>query len=156
MKKFLLLPTLSLAVILVLSISACGDGSHDSHDGHSDEDVTEMSDDRLAAINIHDDTKRLGKEFHVKLANQFAITELTDSSFIHLADLDAQYVQWSKTLVKIPGTACDHAEGEEHIHDHAAEARLEKLSDAELLELQEAIQDELMNLMNTLDEIIAK
>ncbi|PCJ82712.1 MAG: hypothetical protein COA49_01225 [Bacteroidetes bacterium] len=139
----------------MLSLVSCDDHSHDSHEGQSDKAISEMSDDRLMSIETHEDTKRLGKEFHVKLANQFAKTELTDSSFPLLAELDANYVVWSKTLVKIPGTVCDHEEGEEHIHDHAAEARLEKLSDEELLELQKAIQEELMGLMSRLDEIIS-
>jgi len=155
MKKTYLILTISFALMTMLSLVSCDDHSHDSHEGHSDEAISEMSDDRLKSIKIHEDTKRLGKEFHVKLANQFAQTELTDSSFYLLADLDANYVVWSKTLVKIPGTVCDHEEGEEHIHDHAAEARLEKLSDEELLELQRAIQEELMGLMSRLDEIIS-
>ena len=98
----------------------------------------------------------MAKEFHVKLTNQFAVTEITDSSFIKLADLDARYVVWSKTLVKLPGTACDHEEGEHHHHDHAAEAQLENLSDEELLELQEAIQAELMILINDLDALLSR
>ena len=71
------------------------------------------------------------------------------------AELDARYVVWSKTLVKLPGTACNHEEGEHHHHDHAAEAKLEELSDEELLELQEAIQAELMMIINDFDVLVS-
>ena len=43
-----------------------------------------------------------------------------------------------------------------HHHDHAAEAQLENLSDEELLELQEAIQAELMILINDLDALLSR
>ena len=39
---------------------------------------------------------------------------------------------------------------------HAAEAQLENLSDEELLELQEAIQAELMLLINDLDVLLSR
>ena len=121
-----------------------------------DEELSsELSDARVSAITMHDDSGRLAKAFHVKLANQFAITDLTDTSFMKLVALDARYVIWSKTLVKIPGTACNHEDGEHHNHDHVAEAKLEKLSDEELLELQEAIQAELMELINDLDILVS-
>ena len=84
-----------------------------------------------------------GKEFHKKLANQFANTPQSDSTFMYLVELDARYVIWKKSLVKLPGTECNHAPGEEHVHDHAAESALEKLSDEELLDLQKAIRSEL-------------
>ena len=58
--------------------------------------------------------------------------------------------------MKLPGTACNHEEGEHHHHDHAAEAQLENLSDEELLELQEAIQAELMLLINDLDVLLSR
>jgi len=137
--------TLSISILCFFLLSSC-----------SEEHTSEPSEARVNAISMHDGSGRLAKEFHVRLANQFAVTETTDSSFIKLVDLDARYVVWSKTLVKLPGTACNHEEGEHHHHDHAAEAQLENLSDEELLELQEAIQAELMILINDLDVLLSR
>ena len=134
----------SILLLFLVSLSSCGE-----------EHSNELSDARFSAIAMHDDSGRLAKEFHVKLATQFSITEPTDSLFLKLVALDARYVFWSKTLIKIPGTACNHEEGEHHHHDHAAEAKLEELSDEELLELQEAIQAELMELINDLDILVS-
>ena len=161
MKSSITTLTLSISVLCFVLLSSCSEESASEHSDehaseHSDEHASEPSDARVTAIAIHDDSGRLAKEFHVKLANQFAVTENTDSSFIKLAELDARYVVWSKTLVKLPGTACNHEEGEHHHHDHAAEAQLENLSDEELLELQEAIQAELMLLINDLDVLLSR
>jgi len=145
MKAFISTLTLSISILCFFLLSSC-----------NEEHPSEPSDARVNAIAMHDGSGRLAKEFHVRLANQFAVTEITDSSFIKLVDLDARYVVWSKTLVKLPGTACNHEEGEHHHHDHAAEAQLENLSDEELLELQEAIQAELMILINDLDVLLSR
>ena len=145
MKSSITTLTLSISVLCFVLLSSC-----------SEEHSNEPSEARVNAIALHDDSGRLAKEFHVKLANQFAVTEITDSSFMKLAELDARYVIWRKTLVKLPGTACNHEEGEHHHHDHAAEAQLENLSDEELLELQEAIQAELMLLINDLDLLLPR
>ena len=145
MKSSITTLTLSISVLCLVILSSC-----------SEEKSSEPSDARLNAIAMHDDSGRLAKSFHVRLANQFAVTESTDNSFLNLVELDARYVTWSKTLVKIPGTACNHEEGEHHHHDHAAEAQLENLSDEELLELQEAIHLELMILINDLDVLLSR
>ena len=137
----------SISLLFLVSLTSCGE-----------EPSSELSDARVSAISMHDDSGRLAKEFKAKLASQFqvATTEPTDSSFVkQLVALDTSYKIWSKTLVKIPGTACNHEEGEHHHHDHAAEAKLEELSDEELLELQEAIQVELMELINDLDILVS-
>lgn len=139
-----LLNTIFIA-ILALSLGSCSSGH--SHD---------VSSEKAEAISIHDQCKVDSKEFHKKLANQFAHTPQTDSSFILLVDLDRRYVKWKKTLVKLPGTECNHAPGEEHVHDHAAEAALEKLSDAELLELQKAIREELDKLICDFNSVIGE
>jgi hypothetical protein len=57
-------------------------------------------------------------------------------------------------MVKLPGMACNHEEGEHHVHDHAAEDKLAQLSAEDLLTLQEAIQDELKSLILDLDSLI--
>ena len=145
MKAFITTLTLSISILSFLLLGSCGE-----------EHASEPSVARVSAIAIHDDSGRLAKEFHVRLANEFAVTEITDSSFIKLVDLDARYVVWSKTLVKLPGTACNHEEGEHHHHDHVAEAQLENLSDEALLELQEAILAELMIIINDLDVLVSQ
>jgi hypothetical protein len=145
MKSFITTFTLSISILGFLLLGACGE-----------EQSSEPSVARVSAIAIHEDSGRLAKEFHVRLASQFANTENTDTLFNKLVELDARYVVWSKTLVKLPGTACNHEEGEHHHHDHAAEAQLEKLSDEALLELQEAIQAELMMIINDFDVLVSR
>jgi len=123
---------LILVAIISLVFSSCS--SEHSHD---------VSSEKSEAISIHDQCKMDAKEFHKKLANQFANTPQSDSTFMYLVELDARYVIWKKSLVKLPGTECNHTSGEDHVHDHAAESALEKLSDEELLDLQKAIRSEL-------------
>jgi len=106
------------------------------------------------AISVHEESGRLAKEFHVRLAREFVNTPTTDSSFIKLVSLDSRYVTWSKSMVKLPGTECNHEEGELHIHDHAAEEKLAELSDEDLLKLQNAIQEELKLLISDFDILI--
>ena len=132
-----------ISAAIALTFSACS--SDHSH---------EVSSEKSEAITIHDQCKVDSKEFHKKLANQFSNTPKTDSSFIYLVELDARYVVWKKSLVKLPGTQCNHAEGEEHVHDHEAESALEKLTDDELLELQKAIREELDKIICDLNTLL--
>ena len=135
-----------IAMAIALTYSACSSGH--SHDAKSNE--------KLEAISIHEQCKVDSKEFHRKLANQFAHTDKSDSTFMHLVELDARYVIWKKSLVKLPGTECNHAPGEEHVHDHTAESALEKLSDSELLELQKAIKTELDKIICDLNALLGE
>ena len=138
--------TLSILVaIIALVFSSCS--SDHSHD---------VSSEKSEAISIHDQCKMDAKEFHKKLANEFANTSQSDSTFMHLVELDARYVIWKKSLVKLPGTECNHAPGEEHVHDHAAESALEKLSDEELLDLQKAIRSELDKIICDLNTLLGE
>ena len=102
-----LLNTIFIA-ILALSLGSCSSGH--SHD---------VSSEKAEAISIHDQCKVDSKQFHKKLANQFAHTPQTDSSFIRLVDLDRRYVKWKKTLVKLPGTECNHAQGRARSRSHS-------------------------------------
>ena len=138
--------TLSIiAAVFALAFSSCSnDHSH------------EVSSEKAEAIAIHEQCKKDSKEFRKNLVNQFAHTSQSDSSFIYLAELDARYVIWKKSLVKLPGTECNHAEGEEHVHDHEAEALLAKLSDAELLETQKAIRKELEKMICDLNTLLGE
>ena len=63
----------SISLLFLVLLTSCGE-----------EHSSELSDARVSAIAMHDDSGRLAKEFHVKLANQFSITELTDSLFMKL------------------------------------------------------------------------
>lgn len=134
-----------ISAIIVLIFSACSnDHSHD------------VSDEKSEAVAIHEQCKIDSKEFRKNLAHQFAHTSQTDSTFTYLAELDARYVIWKKSLVKLPGMECNHADGEEHVHDHEAEALLEKLSDAELLETQKAIRKELRKMICDLNTLLGE
>ena len=146
------LHTLSIfSTALLLSITACT---------HTHED----SEDKKQAIEIHENLKLESKKFNNMLADEFLIRMLqvgyytdslahdslehyTDSLLIELEVIDGKFKEWKKKLVKLPGTKCNHAEGEEHVHDHVAESRLAELSDAELLDLQKLIQQELADLI---------
>jgi hypothetical protein len=130
--------------------SSCGDSSESKNNN----DALGENNAKSMAISVHEESGRLAKEFHVRLATEFVNTPTTDSSFIKLASLDARYVTWSKTMVKLPGTECNHEEGELHIHDHAAEEKLAELSDEDLLKLQNAIQEELKLLISDFDILI--
>jgi hypothetical protein len=144
-------PTSVLTVFLVIfSFSSCGDSSHSDHN----HDAQAESNAKSMAISVHEESGKLAKEFHMRLATEFVNTSSTDSSFIKLVSLDSRYVTWSKTMVKLPGTECNHEEGELHIHDHAAEEKLADLSGDDLLKLQNAIQDELRGMISDLDILI--
>jgi hypothetical protein len=136
--------------LAIFSFSSCGDSSKSENNN----DALGESNAKSMAISVHDESGRLAKEFHVRLATEFVNTPTTDSSFIKLVSLDSRYVTWSKTMVKLPGTECNHEEGELHIHDHAAEEKLAELSDDDLLKLQNAIQEELKALISELDILI--
>ena len=130
--------------------SSCGDSS----ESKTNNDALGENNAKSMAISVHEESGRLAKEFHVRLAREFVNTPTTDSSFIKLVSLDSRYVTWSKTMVKLPGTECNHEEGELHIHDHAAEEKLAELSDEDLLKLQNAIQEELKLLISDFDILI--
>jgi len=138
------------AFLVIFSFSSCGDSSHSDHN----HDTLSESNAKSLAISVHEESGKLAKEFHMRLATEFQNTPPTDSSFIKLISLDSRYVTWSKTMVKLPGTECNHEEGELHIHDHAAEEKLAELSSDDLLKLQNAIQEELKVLVSDLDILI--
>jgi len=140
-----------LTIFLVLvSFSSCGDSAHSDHNHDSLDDSNSKS----MAISVHEESGKLAKEFHLRLASEFYNTPPSDSLFIKLVSIDGRYVTWSKTMVKLPGTQCNHEEGELHIHDHAAEEKLAELSGEDLLQLQNAIQEELKVLISDFDLLI--
>ena len=132
------------AVLFATAFTSCSENHSHSH---------EVSADKQAAIGIHEQCKVDAAKFRSELAGVFKVTAQDDSTFLHLIALDVRLQEWSKTLVKLPGTACNHAEGEEHVHDHVAEAALAELSDAELHELQKEIRAELATLICDLKKL---
>ena len=131
-------------VLFATVLTSCSDDQTHSH---------ELSADKQAAIEIHEQCKVDAAQFRSELAGVFKVTAKDDSTFLHLIALDVRLQEWSKTLVKLPGWACNHAEGEEHVHDHVAEAALAELSDAELHELQKEIRAELATLICDLKKL---
>jgi hypothetical protein len=132
---------LSIFITLTSLLSSCaGGGEEHNHD--------KVNSDKSEAVEIHNASDARAKDFQKSLVLQFRVTENTDSNYIKLAAIDARYLDWKTSMVKLPGTDCNHAPGEEHHHDHAAETLLEELSDADLLTLQKDIS-------SALDAIIA-
>ena len=97
-----------LAVFLTFFFfSSCGNSS----ESKTNNDALGENNAKSMAISVHEESGRLAKEFHVRLAKEFVNTPTTDSSFIKLVSLDSRYVTWSKSMVKLPGTECNHEEG---------------------------------------------
>ncbi len=72
-----------------------------------------------------------------------------------LGELDVRFHDWNETVVGIPGDVCDH-EGHDHGHDHGNELSLEGMTDAQILEIQEALMVELAALQQRYDSIESK
>jgi len=77
-----------------------------------------------------------------------------------LGELDVRFHDWNATVVGIPGDACDHDHGDHEGHgdhgDHDAhgnELSLEGMTDAQILEIQEALLAELGALQALFDSI---
>jgi hypothetical protein len=106
------------------------------------------------AISIHQNMKAVHSELNGMLDVQYQryeafvemVSESGDSStLVALANagniingLQSELSDWDTELVEIPGH-CFHEEGEAHEHDHAEEARLAKLSDQEILDIQKEL-----------------
>ncbi len=69
-----------------------------------------------------------------------------------LGELDVRFHDWNATVVGIPGDACDHDHGD-HDHAHGNELSLEGMTDAQILEIQEALLAELGALQALFDSI---
>ena len=87
-----------------------------------------------------------------------------------LGELDVRFHDWNATVVGIPGDACDHDHGDhgdheghdhgdhdhahgDHDHAHGNELSLEGMTDAQILEIQEALLAELGALQALFDSI---
>ena len=148
--KFNTLSTLFVSSFIILAsvFTSCSDCC----EAPTHEEISETS----QAVVIHNASDERSQEFLKSLVHQFQITEHTDSNFLKLAALDARFTEWKKSMVKLPGTECNHAPGEDHHHDHAAEALLEELSEADLITLQDAISTSLDEIIADFDKLVSK
>ena len=78
-----------LAVFLTFFFfSSCGDSSESKNNN----DALGESNAKSMAISVHEESARLAKEFHVRLATEFVNTPTTDSSFIKLVSFYYMYI----------------------------------------------------------------
>ena len=125
------------------------------------------------ARKIHEQVNRLSGELHDAMVasleaveGQIEQTMLAGDSAVamqlarvesRLGELDVRFHDWNETVVGIPGDACnhDHAHdhGHDHDHDHGNAVTLEGMSDAEVLEIQQALLLELQSLQAAFDSV---
>jgi hypothetical protein len=125
------------------------------------------------ARKIHEQVNRLSGELHDAMVasleaveGQIEQTMLAGDSAVamqlarvesRLGELDVRFHDWNETVVGIPGDACnhDHAHGHDHDHDHGHgnSVTLEGMSDAEVLEIQQALLLELQSLQAAFDSV---
>jgi len=125
------------------------------------------------ARKIHEQVNRLSGELHDAMVasleaveGQIEQTMLAGDSAVamqlarvesRLGELDVRFHDWNETVVGIPGDACnhDHAHdhGHDHDHDHGNSVTLEGMSDAEVLEIQQALLLELQSLQAAFDSV---
>ena len=126
---------------------------------------------------VHEQLTRIGEDLHESLMVAMAPLEDKIDSAIMVGDtllaaqlakmegkldrIDVRFHDWSETVVEIPGQACthdhDHADHDHsgHDHDHHHGAQLpEGLSDAEILEIQQALKTALDSLKADFDRIV--
>ena len=139
---------LALAIAL-LGLASC----------HSHEDSATMKEAR--ALNA--ETEQLGQQFHQRLGmiqedleaqlngDPGALAPLFERALGTVNDLDAQYETWLSNQILLPGQSCnhDHADGEHH-HHHSS---MDELSDADHLQLQQAIRAELDSMVAALNSL---
>jgi hypothetical protein len=129
------------------------------------------------ARKIHEQVNRLSGELHDAMVasleaveGQIEQTMLAGDSAVamqlarvesRLGELDVRFHDWNETVVGIPGDACnhdhahDHDHGHDHDHDHGHgnSVTLEGMSDAEVLEIQQALLLELQSLQAAFDSV---
>lgn len=135
---------LILSALVAIALVAC----------QQKEDSAEIKE----AVGIHQNMKAVHVELNGMLDVQYkryeAFVEMVKESgdsgtMVALANagsviqsLQSELKAWDNELVEIPGH-CFHEEGEAHEHDHAEEARLAKLSDQEILDIQKELDAKL-------------
>jgi len=125
------------------------------------------------ARKIHEQVNRLSGELHDAMVasleaveGQIEQTMLAGDSAVamqlarvesRLGELDVRFHDWNETVVGIPGDACNHDHAHDHGHDHdhghGNSVTLEGMSDAEVLEIQQALLLELQSLQAAFDSV---
>lgn len=133
------------------------------------------------ARKIHEQVNRLSGELHDAMVasleaveGQIEQTMLAGDSAVamqlarvesRLGELDVRFHDWNETVVGIPGDACNHDHAHDHDHDHGHDhghdhdhghgnsVTLEGMSDAEVLEIQQALLLELQSLQAAFDSV---
>jgi len=123
------------------------------------------------ARKIHEQVNRLSGELHDAMVasleaveGQIEQTMLAGDSAVamqlarvesRLGELDVRFHDWNETVVGIPGDVCnhDHAHDHDHDHGHGNSVTLEGMSDAEVLEIQQALLLELQSLQAAFDSV---
>lgn len=166
------------AAILLLFFASCGDHQHEDSPSIKEaraihDQMNRISDElhgamqeALASIEKEiEDSMQLGDSV---LAIQLARVET------QLTELDVRFHDWSATVVEVPGATCthddhaDHDHGDHAGHDHADHAghdhgdhqhhspavNLEGMSDEGILEIQQALLEELKQLNDRFEELL--
>jgi ABC-type nickel/cobalt efflux system permease component RcnA len=129
------------------------------------------------ARKIHEQVNRLSGELHDAMVasleaveGQIEQTMLAGDSAVamqlarvesRLGELDVRFHDWNETVVGIPGDVCNHDHAHDHGHDHGHDhdhghgnsVTLEGMSDAEVLEIQQALLLELQSLQAAFDSV---
>jgi len=121
------------------------------------------------ARKIHEQVNRLSGELHDAMVasleaveGQIEQTMLAGDSAVamqlarvesRLGELDVRFHDWNETVVGIPGDACNHDHDHDHDHGHGNSVTLEGMSDAEVLEIQQALLLELQSLQAAFDSV---
>ena len=123
------------------------------------------------AQKIHEQLDRLAAELHDELQLTIGDAEARIASSLEEGDslialqlarvesqldaLDLRFHDWESTVVPLPGATCDHDHDHDHSHDHdhGAGATLEGMSDEAILEIQQALMEELTTMKATLKEV---
>jgi len=125
------------------------------------------------ARKIHEQVNRLSGELHDAMVasleaveGQIEQTMLAGDSAVamqlarvesRLGELDVRFHDWNETVVGIPGDVCNHDHAHDHGHDHdhghGNSVTLEGMSDAEVLEIQQALLLELQSLQAAFDSV---
>ena len=137
------------AVAALALFAACG-GDHNQEQSMSESEAQKQ------AIEIHEAASARAKEFRSDLAAAFKAAQDEGNISQELLGLDTRLQAWSKLLVKLPGMECNHAPGEHHHHDHAAEARLAEMKWVEILKIQESVSAELDSIVADLEALNAE
>ena len=115
---------------------------------------------------MHDATHQEANRFHERLMMiQEDVTTMLDQAkerdamkphyediLAKLKAIDGKYHDWMSNQVLLPGATCNHDHDGDHDHHHHGTS-MDDLSDADHLDIQKAIREELDALMGELNAI---